>query len=95
MHTVTAFHGSEFGRDQLRAILRDSVELERLRIVRRVRVRRYGLLTFAAMAMAFAQISMLTLALIAVAGLLAPAFACLDEIRCEWRLAGRLDRRKS
>ena len=93
MHTVTSFHASAVAPHQASAIVAEYLALERARIYRRLFVARFGLLAFV---LGVAGIGLHWLPPAASwSGLgmcvMAPAATWLAELRCNWRLARRLE----
>ena len=92
MHAVTSFHAASVDSERINAIMADHLALERARIYRRLFVTRCGLLALllGALNLGFRWLSpfasWFTVGLCAVA----PAWAWLAELRCDWRLARRL-----
>jgi hypothetical protein len=91
MHTLVSFHSPAVRREQLGAIIADYLALERARHHRRLLVTGFGLLAalFHGLGAAVHQASASWLA--AGLCLAAPAWAWTVELRCDWRLAKRLD----
>jgi hypothetical protein len=91
MPTLVSFHASAVRRDQLGAIIADYLALERARHYRRVLVAGFGLL--AALILGLGAAAHHSSASWFAAGLClaAPAWAWTIELRCDWRLAKRLD----
>ena len=93
MRTVTSFHASAVDPHRIGAILADYFELERLRAYRRRFVARFGALALVLAVLGFglhwlsAGASWATVTLCAMA----PVWAWVAELRCEWRLGRSLD----
>ena len=91
MHTVASFHASAVTPDQLSGITADYLALERAKVLRRLLVKRVGGLAALIAAVSVFWLSAfafwLSLGLCAVA----PVWAWMVELRCERRLAHRLD----
>lgn len=92
MHTVTSFRAADLDPGQLRAVMADHFALERARIHRRLCVRRFGILAvvFGMIGFGFRWLppvaSWSGVALCTVA----PTWAWIAELRCDWSLARRL-----
>jgi hypothetical protein len=92
MQTVTSFHSSAVEPHHISAIMAEYLALERARIYRRLFVTRFGLLALfvALIGLGFHWLprfaSWLSVGLCSVA----PIWAWLVELRCDWRLARRL-----
>jgi hypothetical protein len=93
MHIVTSFHSSAVRADQLSAIMADYIALERARTYRRLFVRRFGVLALvvAIASTALHWFSSIPLWLSVGFCLVAPVSAWVAELRCDWRLARRLE----
>jgi Flp pilus assembly protein TadB len=90
MHIVTSFHASAAQPQQLGAVMADYVALERAQTVRRVLVKRFGILTLAVGGTAFVWLSTPALWLCVGMCLVVPAAACIVELARERRLTRRL-----
>ena len=92
MHTVMSFHGSDVPPEQLAGLIADYVALDQARISRRLFVTRFGVLAFVLGMIGFGfhwlppAASWFSVALCGVA----PAWAWVAELRCDWKLAKRL-----
>ena len=91
MHTVVSFHSSAVPREQLAAIIADYLALERARRYRRAFVAGFGLLAALILGLGTAVHERSASWLAAGLCLAAPAWAWSIEVRCDWRLAKRLD----
>jgi hypothetical protein len=93
VHIVTSFDGEKVAPEELGAVMADYLALEKARLYRRLFVARFGLLATILGVVGFGlhwlpQVgSWVSLGLCAVA----PAWAWVAELRCDWRLARRLD----
>jgi hypothetical protein len=92
MHTVTSFHASAVEPHQIDAMLTEYLALERARLYRRLSVTRFSLLALLVAVIGFHldwlphSASFVSIGLCA----LAPVWAWVAELRCDWRLAQRL-----
>jgi hypothetical protein len=92
MHTVTSFHASGVQPQQVSAIVANYLALERARIYRRLSVTRFGLIALVLAVTGFGFHWLPAVASWAGVGLctVAPAWAWVNERRCDRRLARRL-----
>jgi uncharacterized membrane protein YcjF (UPF0283 family) len=91
MPTVTSFHSSAVGREQIGAIMAEYLALERARIYRRLLVTRFGLLALLAIiGTGFQWLPSFASWVCVGVCVVAPIGAWLAELRCDWRLAQRL-----
>ena len=90
-HSMMSFHSSAVRREQLGAIIADYLALERARRYRRAFVAGFGLLAALILGLGMAVHQRSTAWLAAGLCLAAPAWAWAIELRCDWRLAKRLD----
>lgn len=93
MHIVTSFHASAVRSDQLIGIMTDYVALERARAHRKFLMIGFGALAFAisAASVGLHWFSSYTVWLGVGLCLVAPLLAWVVEVKCDWRLARRLD----
>jgi len=93
MHTVTSFDGDSIEPDQLSGVMADYLALERARIYRRLFVSRFAILALILGVIGFGLrwlppfASWLSVSLCTIA----PAWAWMTELRCDWRLSKRLN----
>jgi hypothetical protein len=91
--TFLSVTAREMPQDQLRQVLAEYLELEQAQIFRHLLVVRCGLMAAVALLLAVATHALSDAAWSIVIGLIlaAPLGAWLVELRCEWRLARRLN----
>jgi hypothetical protein len=93
VHVVTSFHGASVQVGDLSAVMTDYLALERARIYRRLFVIRFALLATALGVIGFGfhwlppTGSWVSVGLCAIA----PTWAWIAELRCDWRLSRRLN----
>jgi hypothetical protein len=91
MQTVTSFSVSAMPREQLKAVLAAYLALDRARFLRRLLVRRCGMLALLATLLGIVQgLSLLARVLMLGICILPPAWAWIAEWRVERRLSHRL-----
>jgi hypothetical protein len=92
MHTVTSFHGSSVPSEQLSALLTEYMALDHARIYRRLLVTRFGVLAFAVgmIGFGFHWLPLVASWVSVAVCTLAPTWAWVAELQCDWRLAKRL-----
>ena len=91
MHTVASFHGSAVKPDQLSGIVADYLALERARVLRRLLMKRFGVLATIFAGISFYRLSAFALWFSVGLCMAAPAWAWIVELGCERRLARHLD----
>ena len=91
MPAVVALHESPARRDQLGGIIADYLALERARYRRRALVAAFGFLAILMLGLGVAVHHNAAAWVGVSVSLIAPAWAWTIELRCDWRLAKRLD----
>jgi hypothetical protein len=93
MHSVTSFHSSDVTSQQLAAIMAQYLALERARVYRRLFITRCGLAALAVALIGFGFRWLPAAASWVGVGsfLVAPVWAWVAELKCDWRLERLLD----
>jgi hypothetical protein len=93
-HAVTSFHSADIPPDQLNAIMADYLAVERARIFRRLFVTRFSMLALGIVLVGAGLDLLPAFATWFSAGLslAPPIWAWVVEVRCDRRLARRLER---
>jgi hypothetical protein len=93
MYIVSSFHGSSAAAGQTRTVIADYLALERARNHRRLFVTRFGLVAMflGIIGLGFHWLSLLASWLGVGLCAVPPTWAWIAELRCDWRLARRLN----
>jgi hypothetical protein len=93
MHTVSSFRASSVAPAQIRTVVADYLAFQRAQTHRRLFVARFGLLALLVATIGFGLHLLPPTAAWLSVGLCAapPTWAWIAELRCDWRLARRLN----